>query len=83
MATSVQDLDRVYRTVAAILDTSTEMITDASSPDTIAAWDSLNHLNLVMALEQEFGVSLSAGDALVMSNVASIRTILRQYGVEC
>ena len=33
-----------------------ETISLDSTPDTVEAWDSINHLNLVMALEQEFGV---------------------------
>lgn len=33
-----------------------------SSPDTVESWDSINHLNLVMALEQEFGVEFDPED---------------------
>ncbi len=31
----------------------------ASTPDTIESWDSLHHLELVLALEQEFGIQIS------------------------
>jgi acyl carrier protein len=34
-------------------------LTADSSPDTIEAWDSLQHLNLVLSIEEEFGVSLA------------------------
>lgn len=30
-----------------------------TSPDTVDSWDSLRHMNLVMALEEEFGVSFT------------------------
>jgi acyl carrier protein len=33
-------------------------INENSSTDTIENWDSLRHLNLVLALEEEFSVSL-------------------------
>jgi acyl carrier protein len=33
-----------------------EQISPQSSPETIANWDSVQHLNLVLAIEQEFGV---------------------------
>lgn len=73
---------RLYRTIAEVLDVAPDSLSEESSPDTIPSWDSLNHLNLVMALESEFAVSLSAEDALDMRNVALIRTILREYAVE-
>jgi acyl carrier protein len=31
----------------------------ASSPDTVASWDSLHHLSFVLALEQEFAIEFS------------------------
>jgi len=49
-------LDRVRRIVADIFNIPIEEVRPESSPDTIPAWDSLQHLNLVLALEQEFGV---------------------------
>ena len=55
---------------------------EESSPDTIASWDSLGHLNLVIALEEEFGIRLSAEDMLAMRSVGTIRQILLQSGVE-
>ena len=48
----------------------------------LSAWDSLNHLNLVMAIEEEFKVSLSPDDTLDMRDVGQIRAILRTHGVE-
>ena len=35
-----------------------ESITDDASSDNIENWDSLRHLNLILALEEEFGVSI-------------------------
>jgi acyl carrier protein len=68
---------RIFRTIAAVLGVPVEELNDESSPDTVPSWDSLNHLNLVMALEGEFDISLSPEQALEMRNVAMIRAILR------
>jgi acyl carrier protein len=76
------DGDRLFRTMAAVLGIEPGELNDESSPDSISSWDSLNHLNIVMAVEGEFGICLSAEDALEMRNVALIRTILSTYGVE-
>jgi acyl carrier protein len=42
----------------------------------------LNHLNIILAIESEFGVELSPEDAFNMGSVALIRAVLRGHGVE-
>jgi acyl carrier protein len=74
--------DRLYKTLAAVLGIPERSLTEESSPDTIPSWDSLNHLNVIMAMEQEFGVELSPDDAMSMLDVSRIRSLLRGYGVE-
>jgi len=49
---------------------------------TIAAWDSLGHLNLILAIEAEFGVSFSPDDVIGMGSLGAIRTALRAGGME-
>jgi acyl carrier protein len=51
--------DRVRTLMADIFSVPADQLTAASSPDNIETWDSIQHLNLVMALEQEFGVQFS------------------------
>jgi len=56
-------------------------IDDSSSPESVEGWDSMGHLNLVTALEQDFNVSIDIGDVMEMVSVKKIREILSQYGV--
>jgi acyl carrier protein len=67
--------------MAAVLGVPAEALSDDTSPETVPDWDSMGHLNLVMALESEFGISLSAEEALEMRNVAAIRRLLQARGV--
>jgi len=53
-----------------------EEINSESSPDNIPAWESLSHINLVLALEAEFEIKLSPEDVLEMLSVGLIQTIL-------
>jgi hypothetical protein len=46
----------------------------------VASWDSLNHLNLVMALESEFRVNLSPEDAMELNSVGAIIRLLNKPG---
>lgn len=57
-------------------------ITDEASNATVSAWDSLNHVTLILELESTYGISLSAEDALTMTDVATIKRVLRSHGVE-
>ena len=74
------DAARVRRVVADVLGVDAAMLSDDSNPDTIPSWDSLAHLNLVVALEQEFGVALSPDDVLEMMSMKLITLILRERG---
>ena len=73
---------QMHQTIAEILGVGSDLLSEESSPETIASWDSLTHLNLVLALENEFSVSLSADDVLEMRNVGLMCTVLRKHGVE-
>lgn len=53
-------------------------INDDSGPDTIDKWDSVTHINIMLALEEEFEVSLSDEDVLEMLSVSLIRMILSE-----
>ncbi len=51
--------DRVKKVISQVFGVPTEAIADDASPDTLEEWDSVTHLNLVLALEEEFGISLT------------------------
>lgn len=82
MSALIKSEDRLRQTVAEVLGVTTNLLSEESSPSTISSWDSLGHLNLVIALEEEFEVNLSAEEVLAMRNMGSIRRILHRYGVE-
>jgi acyl carrier protein len=52
--------DRVLSVAAAVLDVRPHDLTEDATADTIASWDSLRHVLLVVALEEEFGIHFSA-----------------------
>ena len=49
----------LMRIFADVFQVPIESISSDSSPETIESWDSLQHLNLVLALEQEFSVQFT------------------------
>jgi acyl carrier protein len=57
-------------------------IHEDASIDTVDAWDSLKHLNLVLALEERFGVSMTEQETVEILNYELIRAVLREHGVD-
>jgi len=71
----------IEQVFADILQEPVETITDETSPKTTTAWDSLRHIQVVMALEQAFGVSFSPPEVMTISSVGAVRDLLREKGV--
>ena len=55
-----------------------EKITAESSPETIENWDSMQHLNLVLAVEEKFGVQLEPEDIEQMKNVGAVAKLVEK-----
>jgi acyl carrier protein len=65
--------ERLRAVLAAVFGIDAPAITDVDSSQTIAEWDSLNHLTLIFALEEEFGVQFEAEEIPSLMSVAAIR----------
>jgi acyl carrier protein len=53
-------------------------ITAESSPETIENWDSMQHLNLVLAIEEKFGVQLEPEDIERMKNIGAVAALVEK-----
>jgi acyl carrier protein len=51
-------------------------ITESSSPETIESWDSVQHLNLVLAMEEQFAVQFDPEEMDQMKNMGEIAGLL-------
>ncbi|MFY9510457.1 MAG: acyl carrier protein [Rubrivivax sp.] len=67
------DREHVKQVMAAVLDIEAAAIGDDTSMDNVPSWDSLCQMNLVLALEQAFGVSIPDDDA---ANATSFKLVL-------
>ena len=66
--------------VAQAFGIETEAVKDDSGRENVEEWDSLGHMNLVMEIEEVYGVVLSTDDALEIVDVASLKRILLERG---
>lgn len=49
-----------------------------TTADDIDDWDSLNHITLMAAVEDEFGIRLSMGEVSGLDNVGALAEIIRK-----
>jgi serine acetyltransferase/acyl carrier protein len=68
--------------VASVLDLPLEQVGESTSPSTTSSWDSMAHLALVAAVEETYGVRLSATDERSMLSVEDLRNLLSAKGVD-
>lgn len=73
-------LQTIQKTLSAVLGIEEKAINEDSSPDNLAGWDSVNHLNIIMALEEACGTSFSPEETMEMTSVKLISLILEEKG---
>jgi acyl carrier protein len=56
-------------------------INDETSVDTVDIWDSLKHLNLVIALEEAFNITFTEEESVEIMSYPLIKAILNEHGV--
>ena len=50
--------DKIKNVMSAVFEVPADSIKDDASSDNIETWDSLRHLNLILGLEEEFGITI-------------------------
>lgn len=74
----LQRLRKVFRTALEMPD---ESQVDSLEYRGIEKWDSLAHMSLVAAIEDEFGVMLDTDEVIDLSSFDRARQILEKHGV--
>jgi len=70
--------DRIKNIMSVVFQISVDEIKEELSPDTIDTWDSLKHMNLIVALEEEFEVQFSDNEITDLSNYSLILSTLKR-----
>ena len=71
-------LDQVRQTVAETLNVPLSSISKDSSAENMDIWDSLAQVNLMMAIEQTFDITLEVEDFMKLNSVNSITTFIEK-----
>lgn len=70
--------DQVRNIASDIFGVPADKITAESSPETIDNWDSMQHLNLVLAVEQKFAVQLEPEDIEQMTTIGAVASLVEK-----
>jgi acyl carrier protein len=71
----LSQLEPIFRD---ILDNTRLNLTRESNASNVAGWDSLAHINLVSAIEQQFGISFSLGELQELKNVGEMIDLMER-----
>lgn len=72
---------RLFELVAEVLGVEHDGIGPETGPLTLPQWDSLNHMRLVAAVEETYGIELSTDEITELLSVSDILDLLRVRGV--
>ncbi len=73
--------ERIKQVMSVVFEISPDQINENTSIDNIGNWDSLKHLNLILALEEEFGISIPDEEVGNLVNFKLISIVINeQFG---
>jgi acyl carrier protein len=70
---NINDLKTV---IASTFEVPEDQITNDCSSGKIPQWDSIGHLNLILALEERFKISFTVDEIMALRDVTAIWTVL-------
>jgi len=70
--------EKIKVVMSAVFEVPEEEIDENSSADTIDSWDSLKHLNLILALEEEFDINIPDEEVGNLFNYKLIKLIVNE-----
>lgn len=74
--TKEQVFERLTEVFRDVFDDESISVNASTTSNDIEDWDSLEHINLIAAVEQEFGVKFNMGQVVSMKNVGEMADII-------
>jgi acyl carrier protein len=70
--------DSVMTVIGAVLKVPAASLNERSSPDDVDGWDSLQHLQIILALEEEFGVRFQPDEIDYLQTAGALITAVSE-----
>lgn len=72
--------ERLNKVFQEVFDDETIEVDDDTTSEDIDDWDSFEHINLIVAVEEEFSIKIPMGKVVTMKNVGEMADIILQLG---
>lgn len=72
--------ERLNKVFQEVFDDETIEVNDDTTSEDIDDWDSFEHINLIVAVEEEFSIKIPMGKIVTMKNVGEMADIILQLG---
>lgn len=69
---------RLNDVLARVFKVPVESIHPNISMENVASWDSLSHIRLICALEEEFGITFKPNEAITLIDYHSMRNLIQK-----
>ena len=69
---------RIFEVMSLVFEVSLDKLNEDSSSDSIETWDSLKHLNLILALEEEFNIEIPDEEVGNLMNYKLIKLVVEE-----
>jgi acyl carrier protein len=70
--------DKLTEIVAELFELEPAAVNDALTPEDVELWDSMNHLRLISAVEEEFQIKLSMKEIESIRSLATLKALIQQ-----
>lgn len=71
---------KLFQTVAGVLNIDADTLSNESNGQNTKNWDSLRHIELMLAVETAFGVTFTMSEMVSMQNLGDMRALLMEKG---
>lgn len=78
--TREETYERLTKVFRDVFDDEDIVLCDETTSDDIEDWDSFEHINLVVAVEDEFSFKIPMGKVITMKNVGEMVDIILELG---
>lgn len=78
--TREEAFERLTKVFREVFDDDSIVLTDSTTSKDIEDWDSFEHINLIVAVEEEFKFKIPMGKTVTMKDVGEMVDIILQSG---
>lgn len=74
--TQLECHDRLTKVFREVFDDPSLVIKDEYTANDIPGWDSVTHVNLIVSVEEEFGISFSTAEIASLGSIGEFREVI-------